>query len=175
MRRFFFLLATLAALPAAALPAAARSLQFPPDGAHAFRLDLPRGWKSTTDKRGGLLLVPPDDHAMVYLAIVTDGALRGASDSAVAAKVTKIAGVVMNDKQDPESITAADGIRIVRGTAFYGTLPARHGLARRARIVLFKLSPDTWAQVWTVTQPGMNAIETRALGKVLDGITLVSR
>jgi hypothetical protein len=173
MRRFFLLL-TLIAL-AATLPAQAKVLRFPQDGAHAFRLDLPPGWRTTTDKRGGLLLVPPDDHAMIYLAIVADDKLRGHPDSAVVAKVSQIAGIAMDDKQEPERITAADGARIIRGTAFYGTLPAKHGLARRARIVLFKLAPDTWAQVWTVTQPGMNAIETAALAKVLDSLTLTGR
>ena len=126
------------------------------------RLDLPRGWNTTTDKRGGLLLVPPDNHALIYLAILTDDKLRGQPDSAVVGQVAKVAGIAMDDKQDAERITAADGARIIRGTAFYGTLPAKRGLARRARIVLFKLAPDTWAQVWTVTQPGMNAIETAA-------------
>ncbi len=81
----------------------------------------------------------------------------------------------MTERHESERITAADGARIIRGTAYYGTLPSKHGLARRARIVLFKLAPDTWAQVWTVTQPGMNARETAALGNVLNSITLSSQ
>ncbi len=169
MRRLFLLPILLAF---AAAPATARPLHFPNSGAHAFKLDLPPGWNATTDKRGGLLLVPPDNHALVYLAIVTDGKLRGHPDSAVVQEVSKVAGVVMGDKQEPERITAADGARIIRGTAFYGSLPAKHGLARRARIVLFKLAPDTWAQVWTVTQPGMNANETAAVAGVLNSIAL---
>jgi hypothetical protein len=172
MRRLFLLVVLVVACT---LPAQARQLRFPQDGAHAFRLDLPPGWRTSTDKRGGLLLVPPDDHALIYLAIVTDNTLAGHPDSAVVRAVSQVAGVVMDDKQEPERITAADGARIIRGTAFYGTLPAKHGLARRARIVLFKLAPDTWAQVWTVTQPGMNAIETAALAKVLDSISLTDR
>ena len=171
MRRLFLLLFLLAF----AVPAQAKTLRFPNTGQYAFRLDLPDGWASTTDKRGGLLLVPPDDHAMLYLAIVVDDKLRGHPDSAVVHQVSQIAGLVINDKQEPERITTTDGTRIIRGTAYYGTLPAKHGLTRHARIVLFKLSPDTWAQVWTVTQPGMNAVETARLGKVLNSVTLTSR
>ena len=172
MRRLFLLPLLIAF---AAPPAQAKPLRFPQTGAYAFKLDLPRGWNSTTDKRGGLLVVPPDNHALIYLAIVKDEKLRGHPDGAVVREVTKIAGVEINDKQEPERITAADGARIIRGTAFYGTLPAKHGLARRARIVLFRLAPDTWAQVWSVTQPGMNSNETAALAKVLDSISLTTQ
>ena len=171
MRRLFILLALLAI----AAPAQAKPLRFPPSGPYAFNIDLPDGWRSTADKRGGLLLVPPDSHAMIYLAIVTDDKLRGAADRAVVRRVSAVAGVVMGDKQEPERITAADGARIIRGTAFYGTMPGKHGLNRRARIVVFKLAPATWAQVWTVTQPGMNATEAAAIAKVLNSVSLTSR
>lgn len=171
MRRLFlvFLLA------AAALPAQAKLVHFPQSGAYRFNFDLPDGWRTAADKRGGLLLVPPHDHALIYLAIVAEEKWRGRSNSAVVQAVSQIAGVVMNEKEEPERITAADGARIIRGTAFYGTMPAKHGLARRVRIVLFKLAPDTWAQVWTVTQPGMNARETAALSNVLNSIALSSQ
>ena len=43
---------------------------------------------------------------------------------------------------------------------------------RKAKIVLVRLAPDTWAQQWIVTQPGMNYVELNALNKTLDGITL---
>ncbi len=171
MRRLFILLSLLAF----AAPAQAKELRFPHAGQYAFRLELPPGWTSNVDKRGGLLLVPPEGHAMIYLAIVTDDKLRGREDSAVVRAVSAVAGVVMADKQDPERITTTDGTRIIRGTAFYGTMPGKHGLTRRARIVVFNLAPATWAQMWTVTQAGMNAIETAALAKVLDGLSLTSR
>ncbi|MEJ2431837.1 MAG: hypothetical protein P8Y53_01230 [Pseudolabrys sp.] len=157
------------------MPAQAKPQQFLADGAYRFKFDLPAGWRKTTDKRGGLLLVPPYGHALIYLVMVSGDKWRGRSDSAVVQAVSQVAGVVMNDKQEPERITAADGARIIHGTAYYGTMPAEHGLARRARIVLFKLSPDTWAQVWTVTQPGMNAKESAALSNVLNSISLSSR
>jgi hypothetical protein len=172
MRRLFFLLVLIAF---AAPPALAKPLRFPHNGGYGFKLDLPQGWNTTTDKRGGLLLVPPDNHGLIYLAIVTDEKLRGDPERAVAGHVAKIAGIDMDDKQDTERITATDGVWVIRGTAFYGTLPAKHGLARRARIVLFKLAPDTWAQVWTVTQPGMNVRETAALAKVLNSISLTTQ
>ena len=171
--RLPFLLLVLFAF--AASPAQSRPLRFPQTGAHAFTLDLPRGWNTTTDKRGGLLLVPPENHALIYLAILKDATLRGQPERAVVTQVAKIAGVEMEDKQAPERVTASDGARIIRGTAFYGTLPGKRGLARRARIALFKLDPNTWAQVWTVTQTGMNANETAALAKVLNSISLTAR
>ena len=170
--RFPVLLLVLFAFAAA--PAQARPLQFPPTGAHAFKLDLPRGWNTSTDKRGGLLLVPPDNHALIYLAILKDAKLRGQPERAVVGQVAKVAGIEMEDKQDAERITASDGTRVIRGTAFYGTLRGKRGLARRARIVLFKLDANTWAQVWTVTQTGMNANETAAVAKVLNSISLVA-
>jgi hypothetical protein len=169
MRRLFPLLAVAIF---AASPAQARPLQFPQTGAHAFRLDLPRGWNTSTDKRGGLLLVPPENHALIYLAILNDTTLRGQPERAVVTQVAKVAGIAMQDRQEPERITVSDGTRIIRGTAFYGTLPGKRGLARRARIVLFKLDANTWAQVWTVTQPGMNSNETAAVAGVLNSITL---
>ncbi len=168
MRRLFFLL--IAALFAA--PAAAAPLHFPKSGAHVFTIDLPPGWTTTTDKRGGLLLVPPDNHAMIYLAILTDPKLRGAPEREVVGKVAKIAGIKMEDKQEPERLAGTDGVVRYRGIAFYGELPSPRSLSRRARIVLFKLAPATWAQVWTVTQPGMNARETAALSKVLNSLSL---
>jgi hypothetical protein len=182
MRRLFLLFPLLivfslliVSLLIVAVPAQARALRFPDSGRYAFRLDLPDGWAATADRRGGLLLVPPNTHALIYLAIISNNKLRGHPASAVVRQVSQVAGVVMDDKQEPERITTTDGTRIIRGTAYYGTLPAKHGLKRRARIVLFKLSPDTFAQVWTVTQPGMNANETRALEDVLNGVTLTAR
>ena len=169
MRRLFVFLFLIAF---AAPLAQAKPLRFPQTGEYAFSLDLPRGWNTATDKRGGLLLVPPDHHSMIYLAILTDDSLRGQPDSAVAAKVARIAGIKMDGKQEPERLAGPDGIVRYRGTAFYGTLPAPRSLARRARIVLFKLAPDTWAQIWSVTQPGMNNNETAALAKMLNSITL---
>jgi hypothetical protein len=175
MRHFFILLSLIAALAFAAVPARAETLRFPQTGAHAFQVHLPQGWKSTTDKRGGLLLVPPDNHALIYLAILKDDKLRGAPESTVAGQVAKIAGIVMDDKQDPERMAGPNGAVLYRGMAFHGIMPAKHGLARRAKIVLFRLAPNTWAQVWTVQQPGMNAIETATLEKVLNDLTLTSK
>ena len=171
MRRLVLLLM----LAVIAWPAQAKPLRYPSAGAYRFNVDLPEGWRTTTDRRGGLVLVPPDNHSLIYLSIISEAKWRGRSDSAVVQAVGGIAGIVMTERHESERITAADGARIIRGTAYYGTLPSKHGLARRARIVLFKLAPDTWAQVWTVTQPGMNARETAALGNVLNSITLSSQ
>src|ERR1700690_387209 len=64
MRRLVLLLCLLAA---GALPAQAAALRFPPTGKHAFLIDLPKGWQTKTDARGGLLLIPPSQskHAMI--------------------------------------------------------------------------------------------------------------
>ena len=94
---------------------------------------------------------------MIYLGIIVDEKLRGQPVSAVAAAAAKTAGVVTFDKEEPARMTVPSGA-MIRGTAFYGKiLPEKRGLSRKARIVIFPLAPDTWAQAWTVTQPGMNS------------------
>ncbi len=172
MHRFCLLLALLGAA-AAALPAPAKELRFPPAGKHAFLVDLPKGWRSKADAAGGLLLIPPtaSQHAMIYLGIITDEKLRGQPIEAVAAQAAKAAGVAAFDKQEPARMTVPSGA-VVRGTAFYGKIPEKRGLSRRARIVIFPLEPGTWAQAWSVTQPGMNHVEYEAVDKVLNSITL---
>jgi hypothetical protein len=158
-----------------ALPAQARELRFPKTGAHAFLVDLPKGWRGVPDKRGGLLLVPPatQQHAMVYLGIIVDDDLRGKSDDAVALKAAEPTGIARFDKQEPARITDVKGA-VHRGTAFYGKLPEKRGRSRRARIVIVPLAANVWAQAWTVTQPGMSAVETAALNRVLDSLTLAA-
>src|SRR5664279_4073068 len=142
MRRLVLLLCVLAA---GALPAQAKALRFPPTGKHVFLVDLPKGWQTKTDARGGLLLIPPSQsqHAMIYLAILVDDKLRGQPVSAVAAQVAK---------EEPARMTDPQGA-ILRGTAFYGKIsekiPEQRGLARKAKIVIFPLEPNTWAQAWT--------------------------
>ena len=173
MRRLVLLLCLIGAGAAGALPAQAEALRFPKTGKHAFLVDLPEGWHTKTDTRGGLLLIPPPQyqHAMLYLGIVVDDKLRGQPDSAVAAEVAKTVGVKAFDKQEPARITDAKG-GVHRGTAFYGKIPENRGLSRRGKIVIIPLEPSTWAQAWTVTQPGMNYIEYDALDRVLNSITL---
>src|ERR1039457_1130415 len=128
---------------------------------------------------GGLLLIPPSQsqHAMIYLGILVDDKLRGQPASAVAAEVAKSVGVETFDKEEPARMTDPQGA-ILRGTAFYGKIsekiPEQRGLARRAKIVIFPLEPNTWAQAWTVTQPGMNPVEYKAVDRVLNNITLTS-
>ena len=162
MRRLLFSLIAIAA----ALPAQAESLRYPKSGAHAFRIELPKGWKATADKRGGLLLVPPDNHAMIYLAILTGDHFRGQPESAVAGDVAKLAGIRQIEGQAPAQISD------VQGTAYFGELQDKPGYARKAKIVLVRLAPDVWAQEWIVTQPGMNAVERAGLERALDGIAL---
>lgn len=170
MRRLCLLLALIAA---AALPAQAAEFRFPKTGKYAFLVDLPKAWRTKPDARGGLLLIPPapSQHAMIYLGIIVDEKLRGQPVEAVAAASAKTAGVEAFDKQEPARMTVPGGA-VVRGTAFYGKIPERRGLARKARIVIFPLAPDTWAQAWTVTQPGMNHVEYEAVDRVLNSITL---
>jgi hypothetical protein len=172
MRRLLLLLCLVAA---GALPAPAKELRFPKTGQHAFLLDLPKGWRTKTDARGGLLLIPPaeNQHAMIYLGIIVDDRLRGAPDGAVAAQAAKPSGVTSFDKQEPARITDAKGA-VHRGTAFYGKVPEKHGLSRKAKIVIVPLAPNAWAQAWTLTQPGMNPVEYEALDKVLNSVTLAS-
>gem|GEM_PF-1519615 len=176
MRRLVLLLCVLAA---GALPAQAKALRFPQTGKHAFLVDLPKGWQTKTDARGGLLLIPPSQsqHAMIYLGILVDDKLRGQPVSVIAAEVAKSVGVETFDKEEPARMTDPQGA-ILRGTAFYGKIsekiPEQRGLARRAKIVIFPLEPNTWAQAWTVTQPGMNPVEYKAVDRVLNAITLTS-
>src|ERR1019366_6539396 len=176
MRRLVLLLCVLAA---GALPAQAKALRFPPTGKHAFLVDLPKGWQTKTDARGGLLLIPPSQsqHAMIYLAILVDDNWPGQRVSAIAAPAAKSVGFEMFDKDEPARMTDPQGA-VLRGTAFYGKIsekiPEQRGLARRAKIVIFPLEPNTWAQAWTVTQPGMNPVEYKAVDRVLNAITLTS-
>jgi hypothetical protein len=172
MRRLVLLLCVLAA---GALPAQAKALRFPQTGKHVFLVDLPKGWQTKTDARGGLLLIPPSQsqHAMIYLAILVDDKLRGQPVSAVAAEVAKSVGVETFDKEEPARMTDPQGA-VLRGTAFYGNIPERRGLSRKAKIVIFPLEPNTWAQAWTVTQPGMNPVEYKAVDQVLNNITLTT-
>ena len=176
MRRLVLLLCVLAA---GALPAQAKALRFPQTGKHAFLVALPKGWKTKTDARGGLLLIPPSQsqHAMIYLAILVDDKLRGQPVSAVAAAAAKSVGVEMFDKEEPARMTDPQGA-VLRGTAFYGKIsekiPEQRGLSRKAKIVIFPLEPNTWAQAWTVTQPGMNPVEYKAVDQVLNNITLTT-
>src|ERR1039457_1235877 len=136
MRRLVLLLCVLAA---GALPAQAAALRFPPTGKHAFLIDLPKGWQTKTDTRGGLLLIPPSQsqHAMIYLGILVDDKLRGQPVSAVAAEVAKSVGVETFDKEEPARMTDPQGA-VLRGTAFYGKIPEKRGLARKAKIVIFQ-------------------------------------
>jgi len=157
----------LALIVMAALPAQAETIRYPKLGAHAFSIELPRGWKSTTDKRGGLLLVSPDNHAMIYLSILTGEQFRGQPESAVAGDVAKLAGIRQIEAQAPAQI--AD----LNGTAYFGELADKPGFARKAKIVLVRLAPDVWAQQWIVTQAGMNAVERASLERALAGISLL--
>jgi hypothetical protein len=176
MNRLLLLLCLIVALAAGAPAAHADTFRFPASGKHAFHITLPKGWQTKMDTRGGLLLFPPShrQRAMVYVGILVDDNLRGRPDSEVAAEVGRIAGVETFDKQEAARVTDAKGTRIYRGTAFFGQIPGKRGLARKARIVIFPLEPNTWAQVWTVTQAGMNAPETAELDRVLNDITLAS-
>ena len=171
MRRLVLLLGLIAA--AAALPAQAAEFRFPKTGKYAFLVDLPKTWRTKPDARGGLLLIPPapSQHAMIYLGIIVDEKLRGQPVEAVAAASAKTAGVETFDKQEPARMTIPGGA-VIRGTAFYGKVPERRGLYRKARIVVFPLEANTWAQAWTVTQPGMNQVEYEAVDRVLNSITL---
>jgi hypothetical protein len=151
--------------------AAAAELRVPKSGRYAFHVTVPKSWVAKYDTRGGLLMVPPaaSQHAMLYLAVLTDQKYRGQSDSVVAAEVAKLAGIAAIDSQKPAQISGRDGI------AYVGTIVKKAPrYERKAKIVLVKLAPDTWAQQWIVTQPGMNYIELNALNKALDGITLTS-
>jgi hypothetical protein len=169
------LIALVLLLLIAALPARAAEFRFPQTGTHAFLVDLPKGWHSKPDARGGLLLIPPADaqHAMLYLGILVDDALRGKSLEAVAAAAAKPSGVETFDKQEPARITDAKGA-VHRGAAFYGKVPEKKGRFRRAKIIVIPLADNTWAQAWIVTQPGMGYVEYSKFDAVLSSLTLAS-
>jgi hypothetical protein len=175
MRRLVVLVCIIVGVTVDGLVAHADAFRFPKTGKHAFRVELPKGWNTKTDTRGGLLLVPPYQHAMIYLGIVVDDKLRNQLDRAVADEVAKTVGIEHIDYEGRARVTGSNGAGIYRGTAFSGILPAEHGFARRAKIMIFRLEPNTWAQVWIVTQPGLNAVESDALDQVLNGITLTSK
>ena len=160
------LLLSVAAIAAVAPPA--QAFRFPETGKHAFQVNLPPGWKTTVDTRGGMLLVPPDNHAMVYIAILVDDTLRGQPISAVAEAVAKIAGIKQIERLEPAQLSD------LPGTAFYGEIAVKPRYARQAKIVIVPLTPNTWAQEWIVTQPGMNAAQRHALAQVIDGIELTT-
>ena len=170
MRRFL-LLVLLALIPTFAV---AKELRFPKVGKHGFALDLPKGWHTRTDEKSGMLLIPPapTQHAMVYIGLIVDDALRGKPPDTVADKAGAQAGVKTFDKQEEARVTDAKGGALHRGTAFYGDIAEKRSLTRRAKIVIIPLAPNTWAQVWTITQPGMNAVEYKALDHVLESLTL---
>jgi hypothetical protein len=154
--------------------AAAKELRFPKSGPHGFALGLPKGWHTKTDEKSGMLLIPPavSQHAMVYVGFIVDDGLRGKPLDAVADKAGAAAGVKSFDKQEDARVTDAKGGAIHRGTAFYGNIAEKRGHTRRAKIVIIPLGPGTWAQVWTITQPGMNSVEYKAFDQVLESLTL---
>jgi hypothetical protein len=171
MRRLVLPMLLLAVL--AALPAQAAEFRFPKYGRYAFLVDLPRGWVTKADAKGGLLLIPPAEaqHAMLYLGIVTDDSLRGKPLETVALQAGKLSGVETFDKQEPARITDRKGA-VHHGIAFYGNVPEKKGRVRKARIVIIPLADNTWAQTWTITQPGMGYVEYNALDRVLNSLTL---
>jgi hypothetical protein len=172
MRRLLVLLCLVgfAALPTRA---SAAEFRFPQTGKHAFLVDLPRGWVTKPDAKGGLLLIPPAtrQHAMLYLGIITDDALRGKPLEAVAAAAAKASGVETFDKQEPARITDAKGA-VHRGVAFYGKVPEKKGRFRKAKIIVIPLADNIWAQAWIVTQPGMGYVEYSKFDAVLSSLTL---
>ena len=175
MRRPVLLLCLLAlgATVAPSVSARAAEMRFPKTGKYAFLVDLPRGWVTRTDTKGGLLLIPPAEsqHAMLYLGVIVDDSLRGKPLEAVAAAAAKPSGVERFDKQEPARITDAKGA-VHRGVAFTGQVPEKKGHFRKARIVIIPLADNTWAQAWIVTQPGMNYVEYNKLDAVLNSLTL---
>jgi hypothetical protein len=172
MRRLIVVL-LLIAFGAASGHAAA--LRFPKTGKHAFLVDLPKGWHTKPDAKGGLLLIPPatSQHAMLYLGIFTDDSLRGAELGAVAMAAAKPSGLERFSTKEPARITDQKGV-VHRGTAFIGKVPEKNNMFRRAKIVIIPLTPGVWAQAWVVSQYGASAAEQRALETVLDSLTLVS-
>lgn len=173
MRRVSIVLGFLCLLAAIGAGAAsAQPFRFPQDGTFAFRGDLPKGWSKKTDKSGGLLLIAPGERALVYLAVTTDEKLRGKPARAIADQVANVAGIEQLADQGAARISDADGGKMRRGSAFSGMMPAKRGLARKARIIVIPLAAATWAQVLTVTQPGLNPVETDALDRALNGLTL---
>jgi len=184
MRRLLPLLALLfaAALGVLALtPARAAELRFPKTGAKAFHIDLPDNWRTRTDAHGGLLLIPPagEQHGLLYLALIADDAVRAEAGIAGAARIAQAAakpvGIVLDGSEAPARVTDPQERTVFHGMAFTGTMPAKRGYARAVRMVIIRVTPDTWAQVMTVKQPGMNAAETAALDRVLNDITLTAQ
>jgi hypothetical protein len=163
-------------MAASMLAVQASEIRFPKTGKYAFHLTLLKGWHSRMDIRGGLLLVPPssNQHAMIYIAILVDDKYRGQPDSVIAGTVGKIAGIQTFDKQEPAQVSDSNGTTFHKGTAFYGKISANLGLARMTKLMIFRLEPNTWAELWIVAQPGLNAVEVDSLEQFLNGITLTS-
>jgi hypothetical protein len=170
MRRLFILLCLIGAVAAGGLAAHANEFRFPKTGKHAFRVTLLKGWRTKIDTRGGLLLVPPppSQRAMIYIAILVDDKFRDQPDSAVAAEVAKLAGIQHIDSQSPARISD------LKGTAFYGKIAKKQRFARTAKIVIVRLAPNTWAEEWIVTQPGIGPAERDALNQAISQLTLTT-
>jgi hypothetical protein len=153
----------------------AAELRFPKTGKHAFLVDLPRGWHTKTDAKGGLLLIPPatSQHAMLYLGIFTDNALRNAELGAVALAAAKPSGLDHFSTKEPARITDQKGV-VHHGTAFIGKVPEKNNMFRRAKIIIIPLTPGVWAQAWVVSQYGASPHELRVLEAVLDSLTLAN-
>ena len=141
----------------------------PKNSPYAFHVTVPKGWHSKYDAFGGLLMVPPaaSQHAMLYLAVLKSEKYRNQSDASSPPTSPASPASRAIESQKPAKISGRDGI------AYFGTIVKKAPrYERKAKIVLVRLAPDTWAQQWIVTQPGMNYIELNALNKALDGITL---
>ncbi len=160
---------------AAAQAAAAAELRVPKSGAHFFRVTLLKGWHGKFDAGGGMLIIPPptSQHAIIYLGILTDAKYRGQDDATAAAAIArndaKLAGLDKLEKIESEQPAQISGRN---GTAYFGTIRTRPRYVRKAKIVLVRLAPDTFAQEWVVMQPGMGYVEAAALDKALANITL---
>jgi hypothetical protein len=127
-------------LATVATTARLEELRVPPQGPHAFAVTVLKGWHGHADAAGGLLLTPPpaSQHVMIYLAVVTDAA--AARMLASPAGVDKIEAI---EGGQPALLGGRNAI------AFTGRLASkRPRFARRVRIVLVRLAPDTVAQQW---------------------------
>jgi len=170
------LLLALVCLCGALAAAQAAELRVPKEGAHFFRVTLLKGWHGKFDRSGGMLLIPPpaSQHAMIYLGMLSDGKYRALADAAAMAQIAqrdaRLAGIDTLEKIDSEKPAQISGRN---GTAFSGSIRSRRPrYARKATIVLVRLAPDTFAQEWVVTQPGMGYVERDALDKALANIAI---
>jgi len=146
--------------------AQAAELRFPKTGTNAFLITLPAGWEAKEDQYNGMLLLPPDRRASVYLSMVRDQAYAGKPLMELALAIGKPSNITQFPKQEPAAISSR------KGTAFYGQMKNANGDLLDRKMVIIPLEPDLWATETLLSSQGINAAQAAALNQAVRGVGL---